>query len=180
MLLFSKLWYNVLMNRKVSKIDYKILARYILVLGTVIGVLMTTNGVLQIKTYKEEAGTDTIEEINEKYNPLIKELSDVENEWYEEYATNGDETERYKELSEKRAALKEKVNPLYTSRYMKQTGYHNPRSISEYFSNAPTLGIGLATIVVTVISVYIFLKLDRENAKAERAANKKAEEKESK
>lgn len=178
MLLFSKLWYNVLMNRKVSKIDYKILVRYILILGIAVGGLLTTNGILQIKTYKDKVGDRPLEEITEEYNPLTLELGQVKREKFLEYEKNG-ESEKYIELSKKQAELEEKIKPLSESKFMKETGYHNPKSLAEVFEDAPTLGVGLFFIVGTIVVTYVLVKLDREKAKAERAANK-TEKKEAK
>lgn len=179
MLLFSKLWYNVLMDRKASKIDYKILSRYILILGIVVGVLLFANGVMQIKTYKDQAGTASLQEVTEEYEPLALELGKIKREKTAERDENGF-SEKYYELANKQGELEDKVQKLANSKYMKETGWHNPKSLSEYFTTAPTLGVGLVFLFVSIVAVYVLKKIDREKIRAERAANKKAEKKESK
>ena len=65
------------MNRKASKINFRILANYVLIIGIVVGGLLFVNGVLQIKTYKDQAGDKTVDELTDEYNPLVRELGEV-------------------------------------------------------------------------------------------------------
>jgi hypothetical protein len=149
------------------------LARYIFVLGTVVGVLLTTNGVLQIKYYKDKVTDRPLTEITEEYNPLALELGQVKREKIAEHDKNG-ESEKYLELAQKQAELEEKIQPLSESKFMKETGYHNPKSIAEYFEVAPTLGVGLVFLVATIVAVYVLRKIDIENTKkARKTAEKK-------
>ena len=158
----------MLMNRKASKINFRILANYVLIIGIVVGGLLFVNGVLQIKTYKDQAGDKTVEELTDEYNPLVRELGEVKKQLNDEYVQNGEDTEKYKELMKKRLELEEKTQPVYQSKYMKETGYHNPKSLSEYLTTAPSLIIGIIFLTAGIVAFIVLKKLDIEQARSER------------
>lgn len=174
MLLFSKICYNMLMKRKALKIDFKILSRYVLILGVAVGVLMTANGVLQIKSYKEKVGDRSLEEVTEEFEPLSYKLGTIKREKTAEYDKNG-YSDKYNQLVAEEAEIESKVSSLADSKYMKETGYHNPHSLSEYFETAPTLIIGLLSFAVGIVAFIVLRKIDLEKTRSERKAAKEKE-----
>lgn len=159
------------MKRKALKIDFKILSRYVLILGVAVGVLMTANGVLQIKTYKDKVGGRSLEEVTEEFEPLSYKLGTIKREKTAEYDKNG-YSDKYNQLLAEEAEIESKVGSLADSKYMKETGYHNPHSLSEYFETAPTLIIGLLSFAIGIVAFIVLRKIDLEKTRSERKTTK--------
>ena len=139
-----------------SRLSAKKLALPVLIIGIILGVALIGYGAIKIHGYHEELGTKNTDEINTEIGEKAEEYASLVNETTEEFEKNGI-TDKYLELNDKSNKLSKEITALTNSRYMKETGYHNPNSISKILTLAPTIWIGALVVIASVI-VFVAMK----------------------
>ena len=145
----------MLMNR-VKKINKRALALPVLVIGVIIGIGLICFGAMTIHGYYEELGTKSSEEINSELETKSEEYRLSMLEANEEFEKNGT-SDKYIELNKKNVELDKEITSLTNSRYMKETGYHNPNSVGKILELAPTIWIGALVVIASAVA-FVVLK----------------------
>jgi len=146
--------------RKKIKIDKKLAYRALVVVVAVIGVVIFCFGAVKIHKYYNMLGTKTIEELNTNIVDLSKKYQEVEKEKIEEMDNNGF-SDKYFELDAKSMSIRGEISKDTNSRYMKETGYHNPKSFYDMLVLAPELWIGVSFVIAAMVGTYVLKKKER-------------------
>ena len=139
------------------KINNKTIAFIGLVVGVLFGAAMISGGIFRILSYQSQMGDKSSEELSSDISSLSAEYSKVESDKLKEYDENGI-SEKYQELNARSAELSKEISKATNSRYMKETGFNNPKNLDEVFKLAPMIPVGAIVVAVGVVIFVVYHK----------------------
>ena len=158
-----------------KKLSYQIKAKFFLIIGLFMGILMVIYGSMQLYFYHKERGNLSTDALNQQINEIEKEANEISAKKEQEYSENGSSDRYFELMNEYSNKMSEKMS-VEKKIYMDKTGYHNPRNIFEYIVKVPFLFIGLIFVVAGIVAHSRIRKHGRNDLRRARIAAAKQNE----